>query len=118
MVKYQRENVVMFKEFGDYVVLTFDAGREAIEAAKEELMKRAEKHCAENCKKPFEAYKFTMQWVIKKFEKSMIPARYVYGKNLPEGMKADDLVENEEKTTVGLKFSVPPEDLIHPEIAE
>ena len=34
MAKYQRENVVMFKEFGDYVVLPFDAGREAIEAAK------------------------------------------------------------------------------------
>ena len=55
---------------------------------------------------------------MKKFEMRQIPAKFVYGKDLPEGMKADDLVEDEEKTTVGLKFSVPEEDLLHPEIAE
>ena len=55
---------------------------------------------------------------MKKIEERQIPAKFVYGKDLPEGLKADDLVLEEAKTTVGLKFSVPEEDLLHPEIAE
>lgn len=110
--------VKMMRMYGDYEVLPYEADNKEIEAAKERLMQKVEDFCAEDCKKPFSAYKFTMEWIVKKFEMRQIPAKFVYGKDLPEGLKADDLVLEEAKTTVGLKFSVPEEDLLHPEIAE
>ena len=110
--------VKMMRMYGYYEVLPYEADEKEIEAAKERLMQKVEDFCEKECKKPFSAYKSTMEWIVKKFEMRQIPAKFVYGKDLPEGMKADDLVMEEAKTTVGLKFSVPEEDLLHPEIAE
>ena len=110
--------VKKMRMYGDYEVLPYEADAKEIEAAKERLMQKAEDFCAVDCKKPFSEYKSTMEWIVKKIEARKIRAKFVYGKDLPEGLKADDLVLDEAKTTVGLKFSVPEEDLLHPEIAE
>ena len=110
--------VKMMRMYGDYEVLPYEADDKEIEAAKERLLQKTEDFCAADCKKPFSEYKSTMEWIVKKFEARQIPAKFVYGDELPEGMKADDLVLEEAKTTVGIKFSLPEEDLLHPEIAE
>lgn len=110
--------VKKMRMYGDYEVLPYEADDKEIEAAKERLLQQLEDFCAKECKKPFSEYKSTMEWIVKKIEARQIPAKFVYGDELPEGMKADDLVLEEAKTTVGIKFSVPEEDLRHPEIAE
>ena len=110
--------VKKMRMYGAYEVLRYEADDKEIEAAKERLLQKTEDFCAADCKKPFSEYKSTMEWIVKKIEARKIPAKFVYGDALPEGMKADDLVLEEAKTTVGLKFSVPEEDLLHPEIAE
>ena len=110
--------VKKMRMYGAYEVLRYEADDKEIEAAKERLLQKTEDFCAADCKKPFSEYKSTMEWIVKKIEARQIPAKFVYGDALPEGMKADDLVLEEAKTTVGLKFSVPEEDLLHPEIAE
>lgn len=110
--------VQLKRMIGEYEVLPYEADYKEIEAAKERILQKLEDFCEKECKKPFSEYKSTMEWIVKKFEMRQIPAKFVYGKDLPEGLKADDLVLEEAKTTVGMKFSVPEEDLLHPEIAE
>ena len=110
--------VKKMRMYGDYEVLPYEADEKEIEAAKVRILQKLEDFCEKECKKPFSEYKSTMKCIVKKIEARQIPAKFIYRHGLPEGLKADDLVLEEAKTTVGLKFSVPEEDLLHTEIAE
>ena len=104
--------------FGEYVVLDYEASEEEIEAAKQALMEEIQETCRKEFKGPAEKYTKNMRWIVKKTEGRWLPAKFVYGDELPEGVKPNDMVFEEPKKTVAYRIDVPVEDLIHPEIAE
>ena len=104
--------------FGEYMVLNYEASEEEIEAAKQALMEEMQEICRKEFKGPAEKYKKNMRLIEKKIEGRWLPAKFVYGDELPEGVKPNDMVFDEPKRTVAYRIDVPVEDLIHPEIAE
>ena len=104
--------------FGKYIVLDYEASEEEIEAAKQALMEEMQEICRKEFKGPAEKYKKNMRLIEKKIEGRWLPAKFVYGDELPEGVKPNDMVFDEPKRTVAYRIDVPVEDLIHPEIAE